>query len=209
LGATTLSTAIATIIGLVSGFIGGRLDTVVQRFVDAWMAFPGLIILITVMSLTGRGLPQIILVMGFAGGIGGSRVVRSAVIGIKENLYVEAAKATGSPTHRTLTQHILPNIMAPIIIIFSTTIGGVIMAEASLSFLGYGVPPGTASWGSMLSLEGRAFLEQAPWLGLYPGLALSIVVYGTNMLGDAVRDLLDPRLRGGVGRYTGVKRKKS
>ena len=199
LAATTVNIVVAVLIGGTSGFFGGKLDLGVQRFVDAWMAFPGLLILLTIMSLVGRGLPQIILVLGITGGIGGSRVVRGAVIGIKENDYFLAARAIGSTGAATLMRHVLPNIMAPVIIIFSITIGGVILAEASLSFLGFGLPPTIPSWGGMLSREGREYMEIAPRLGLWPGLCLTIVVYSVNMFGDAMRDLLDPRLRGAEG----------
>lgn len=207
LSATSVNLLVALLIGTTTGFFGGKLDIVVQRFVDAWMAFPALLILITVMSLVGRGMPQIILVLGITGGIGGSRISRSAVMGIKENMYMHAAQAVGSSTLRTIFRHVLPNIMAPMIIIFTVTIGGVIMAEASLSFLGFGLPPGVASWGGMLSGEGRQYMEIAPHMALWPGLALSMVVYSINMFGDALRDLLDPRLRGGVGRYSGLKKR--
>ena len=168
-----------------------------QRFVDAWMAFPGLLLLLTIMSIAGQGVLQIIVVLGIAGGIGGSRVVRGAVIGIKENDYFLAARAIGSPGTATLIRHVLPNIMAPVIIIFTITIGGVIITEASLSFLGFGLPIEVPSWGAMLSREGRQYMEVAPHLALFPGLCLTITVYCLNMLGDAMRDLLDPRLRGG------------
>ena len=132
------------------------------------------------------------------------------MIGIKENDYFLAARAVGTPTSQILTRHVLPNIMAPIIIIFSINIGGVIIAEASLSFLGFGLPIKVPSWGGMLSREGRRFMEQAPWLALWPGLFLTLVVYSLNMFGDALRDLLDPRLRGGEGSYgtAVVKRKR-
>ena len=172
-----------------------------QRFVDAWMAFPGLLLLLTIMSLVGEGLLQIIVVLGITGGISGSRVVRGAVIGVKENDYFLAARAVGTSTNQILLRHVLPNIMAPILIIFSINIGGVIIAEASLSFLGYGLPVEIPSWGGMLSREGRQYMEMAPWLALWPGLCLTIVVYSLNMFGDALRDLLDPRLRGGQGSY--------
>ena len=197
LAATTLNVVVATLVGGASGFLGGKVDLVVQRFVDAWMAFPGLLLLLTFMSIAGPGLPQIIVVLGVAGGIGTSRVVRGAVIAIKEDDYFLAAKAVGVSTTRTLARHLLPNIVAPLIIIFSINVGGVILAEASLSFLGFGLPIQIPSWGGMLSREGRRFMEQAPWLALWPGLCLTVVVYCFNMLGDAMRDLLDPRLRGG------------
>ena len=208
LAATALNVAVALLIGGTSGFLGGKLDLAVQRFVDAWMAFPGLLLLLTIMSVVGQGILQIIVVLGIAGGIGGSRVVRGAVIGIKENDYFLAARAVGTPTPQILTRHVLPNIMAPIIIIFSINIGGVIIAEASLSFLGFGLPIKIPSWGGMLSREGRRFMEQAPWLALWPGLFLTIVVYSLNMFGDALRDLLDPRLRGGEGSYGTAKKKR-
>ena len=201
LATTALSVVISTLIGGTSGFLGGKLDLAVQRFVDAWMCFPGLLLLLTIMSIVGKGLPQIIVVLGVAGGIGGSRVIRSAVIAIKENDYFLAAQAVGTPTSQILIRHVLPNIIAPIIIIFSINIGGVIMAEASLSFLGFGLPPNIPSWGGLLSREGRQYMEVAPRLALWPGLCLTIVVYSLNMFGDALRDLLDPRLRGGQGSY--------
>ena len=197
LAATTLDVMVALLIGGTSGFLGGKFDLAMQRFVDAWIAFPGLLILLTVMSITGRGVPQMILVLGISGGIGGSRLLRGAVIGIKENDYFLAARAVGSPTPATLVRHVLPNIMPVMIIIFSISVGGVIMAEASLSFLGFGLPLDVPSWGGMLSGEGRRYMEIAPQLALMPGLALTITIYALNMFGDAMRDLLDPRLRGG------------
>ena len=197
LSATAVNVVVAVLIGGASGFLGGKLDLVVQRFVDAWMAFPGLLILLTIMSIAGRGVLQIILVLGIAGGIGGSRVVRGAVIGIKENDYFLAARVIGSPSTATLMRHVLPNIMPVLIIIFSITVGGVIISEASLSFLGFGLPIKVPSWGGMLSREGREYMEQAPWLALWPGVFLTTTVYSLNMFGDAMRDLLDPRLRGG------------
>ena len=200
LAATTVNVVVAVLIGGISGFFGGRLDLGMQRFVDAWMAFPGLLLLLTIMSLVGRGLPQIIVVLGVTGGIGGSRVVRGAVIGVKENAYFQAAEAIGGTRWRTLIHHVLPNIAAPMIIIFTINVGGVIISEAALSFLGFGLPISVPSWGGMLSREGREFMEVAPRLALWPGLCLTIVVYCLNMFGDAVRDLLDPRLRGGGGR---------
>ena len=208
LAATTLHVLVAVLIGGTAGYFGGKLDLVTQRFVDAWMAFPGLLLLLTIMSVVGRGLPQIILVLGIAGGIGGSRVIRGAVIGIKENDYFLAARAVGTPTRQILIRHVLPNIMPVVIIIYSINMGGVIIAEASLSFLGFGLPLEIPSWGAMLSREGRKYMEVAPWLALWPGLALTIVVYSLNMFGDAMRDLLDPRLRGGEGSYGTAKMKR-
>lgn len=199
---TVLAQATSILIGATSGFFGGKFDLFMQRFVDTWMAMPQLLILMTIMSIVGNGMFQLIMVLGLTMGVRSSRVIRSAVIGVKENTYIAAAEAIGCTRGRSLIRHILPNIMAPIIINFTIGISGTIMQEASLSFLGFGVPPGVPSWGSMLSGEGRQFMEAAPQLALWPGLVLSLVVYGLNMFGDALRDLLDPRLRGGVGRYT-------
>ena len=149
LAATALNVVVAILIGGTSGFLGGKLDLSVQRFVDAWMAFPGLLLLLTIMSIVGRGMPQIILVLGITGGIVGSRTLRGAVIGIKENDYFLAARAVGSPVAPTLMRHVLPNIMPIVIIIFTINIGGVIISEASLSFLGFGLPPSVPSWGAI------------------------------------------------------------
>jgi len=202
LTATSLSIVISTFIGIISGYFGGKIDLAIQRFVDAWMCFPGLIMLIVAVTIVGPGMWQIIFVLGLLYGVGGSRIVRSAVISIKENTYVAAANAIGATTPRILLLHILPNVMAPIIILFSTRVPTMILVEASLSFLGLGIPPPAPSWGGMLSGEGRRFMLQSPWLAIWPGLAFAIVVYGVNMFGDAVRDLLDPRLKGGIGRYS-------
>ena len=200
LAATSVAVVVAILVGAASGYVGGRLDLTVQRFVDAWMAIPGLLLLLTIMSITGQGVLQIIVVLGVTGGISNSRIIRGAVIGVKENVYFEAAKALGSSRWRILIRHILPNILPTAIVIFSITIGSVIIAEASLSFLGFGLPIRIPSWGGLLSREGRKYMEVAPRLAIWPGVFLTIVVYGLNMFGDAVRDLLDPRLRGGAGR---------
>ena len=208
LGASAISTVIATFIGLISGFLGGKFDIIVQRLVDAWLAFPALILLLMGMALLGSGITQITLVLGIAVGIGGSRIIRSGVMAIRQNVYVEAARSIGASTPRIVLRHLLPNVIPLIIVFFTVGIAGMIIGEASLSFLGFGVPPPQPSWGGMLSAEGRAFMYQAPWLALWPGLALTIVVYGVNIFGDAVRDLVDPRLRGGSGRYGKINPKK-
>jgi len=203
LAATSLSIVVSTAIGISTGFIGGKFDIVVQRFVDAWMCFPGLVLLICIISLVGPGLWQVIIVLGLQYGIGGSRIIRGSTISIKQNVYVKAAEAIGCSPARLLSRHILPNIMAPVIILFTTRVPAIIIAEASLSFLGLGIPPPHPSWGGMLSGQARSFMLMAPWMAIWPGLALALVVYGVNMFGDALRDLLDPRLRGGLGRYGG------
>jgi len=207
LSAATLATIISSLIGIVCGYIGGKLDLVVQRGVDIWMSLPILVILLILISIMGASMWSIIIALGFAVGISGSRIIRGAVINVKENAYLEAAVAIGCPTSRILTRHILPNVMAIMIVLFSIRVPTMVLTEASLSFLGFGIPPPTPSWGGMLSGSGRTYMFMSPWLAIWPGLALAITVYGINMFGDAVRDLLDPRLRGGVGRY-GVRVKK-
>lgn len=209
LGGAAIGTILAAVLGGLSGYLGGKFDIIMQRFVDALMAWPWLLFVLTLMVIVGRGLPQVILVLGLRRGVIDSRIVRSAVIGVKENMYVEAARAIGAPTGRILTRHILPNVFATIIIIFSLDVGNMILQEAVVSFLGFGIPPPLPSWGGMLSSEGRRFMLYAPWLAVWPGLALSTAVYGINMLGDAIRDILDPRLRGGRGRYGAAVKKEA
>ncbi|MFC1949183.1 ABC transporter permease [Chloroflexota bacterium] len=208
LAASTIAVLGNITIGVPSGYFGGKFDIILQRFVDAFLCFPPLILYMTVMAIVGTGMWSVILVLGVLQGIRGSRIVRGAVMAINENMYVEAARAIGTPTYMIFIKHLLPNVMAPIIIMFTTSMGRMILSEAMLSFLGFGIAPPTPSWGGMLSGSGRAYMLQAPWMALWPGLALSIAVYGINMLGDALRDILDPRLRGGLGRYGKVKIKK-
>ena len=193
--------AISAVIGIVCGYVGGKVDLVGQRFVDGIMCIPGLFLMLTLIAIIGPGMLPIILVLGILFGIIQSRVVRGAVIAIRANPYLEAAKAIGCNTRRILLKHVLPNVLAPMIILFTITVGAAILIEASISFLGFGIPPPTPTWGGMLSIEGRRYMLQAPHLALWPGLFLAIVVWGINMLGDALRDLFDPRLRGGLGRY--------
>jgi peptide/nickel transport system permease protein len=192
----TLATLISVILGILTGYLGGKFDLITQRFVDAWMSFPELIILIVVVSVLGPGMFQIIGTLGLVLGIAGSRIIRGTVVSVRENMYVHAAQSMGASTGRILWKHILPNVLPPIIVLFTTRVGNVILAESGLSFLGLGVPPPAPTWGGMLSGSGRTFMFQGPWLALAPGLCLTLVVYATNVFGDALRDLLDPRMRG-------------
>ena len=159
------------------------------------------LLLLTVMTIIGQGIPQIIGMLGLASGVANSRVVRAAVIGIKGNAYFEAAHAIGSPSWRTLLRHVWPNITAPIIIIYSITIGWAIIAEASLSFLGFGLPPDVPSWGTMLSREGRQYMEMAPRLAMWSGVALTLVVYCLNMVGDALPTCSTPGCAAAAARW--------
>ena len=171
----------------------GKFDLIVQRIVDGWMSFPDLVILLVVVSVLGPGLPQIILTLALLLGIASSRIIRSAVVSVRENMYVHAAQSIGASTGRILWRHILPNIMPPIIVLFTTRVGTVILAESSLSFLGLGAQPPTAEWGLMLS-ESRRYIRIAWWLAVFPGVAIMLAVLAVNILGDAARDALDPRI---------------
>ncbi|MCH7744453.1 MAG: ABC transporter permease [Chloroflexi bacterium] len=193
------SLVVSCAIGLPTGYFGGKFDLLAQRFIDAWIVFPDLILLILLVALVGPGLWNIVFILGLTYGLGGSRSVRGAVIGIRQNAYIESAKAIGASTPRILLRHLLPNIAPFLLVLVSTRMPGMMLAEAGLSFLGLGVPPPTPSWGGMLSGAGINYMYAAPLLSIWPGLALSIVVYSSNMLGDALRDLLDPKLRGARG----------
>ncbi len=207
LAATTIATLLSVTIGIVSGYIGGKFDLIVQRFVDAFMCLPFLPMVLVIVALAGPSMLTVILAIGVLWGIGGSRWIRGIILSFKQNVYIDAAVAIGCPSSRILARHLLPNISPFVITGFTNWLPNVILAEASLSFLGFGIPPPAPSWGGMLSGPGRDNMFLAPWMAIWPGLALSIVVYGICMFGDAARDLLDPRLRGGAGRY-GVRKLK-
>ena len=196
-GAVSIGICLATFVGVGSGYFGGKADVLVQRLVDSWMAIPGLLLLLNVMAVFGPGLLNVSLALGVVSAARNSRIIRSAAMAIKENQFVEAARAVGASHLRIILCYILPNIMAPIIIIATISLGFAILTESALSFLGLGVPPPYPSWGEMLSGSGRSYMHKAPWMATWPGVAISLAVFGFNMLGDALRDLLDPRLRGG------------
>jgi peptide/nickel transport system permease protein len=191
-----LGNLMAAAIGITSGYFRGRYDIAVQRVVDAWQSFPYLIIILSILAVLGPGMGNVILSLSILVAAGASRVIRSATLSVVEHPYVEAARALGAGHARIILRHVLPNVTATIVIVATIGLGGVILAESALSFLGYGVPPPHPSWGGMLSGAGRTYMYQAPWLAIWPGIAISLVVFGFNMLGDALRDVLDPRLRG-------------
>ena len=188
---------LASVIGVTSGwFFGTRVDATIQRVVDAGMSFPPLIILIVVASLVGGSLTLLIVTLGVITSIGASRVVRSATIAVRSEPYFEAARVMGAKPGRTILVHILPNIFPTLIVIGSVNLGSIVLAEASLSFLGLGISdPTKPTWGRML-FDSRRTLQVAPLLAVWPGVMISFTVFGFNMLGDALRDVLDPRLRG-------------
>jgi peptide/nickel transport system permease protein len=199
-GAVLLANVLAALIGITSGYFGGAYDICVQRVVDAWQSFPFLVVILSIMAVLGPGLLNLILALGILGAAAGSRVIRGTTISVMQNTYVEAALALGAGHLRIMLRYVLPNVAATIIILATIGLGAFILAESALSFLGFGVPPPYPSWGAMLSGSGRSFMYRAPWMAFWPGAAISLAVFGFNMLGDALRDVLDPRLRGGGGR---------
>ena len=194
--AAALATVVSIVIGVLTGYLGGWFDMLTQRLVDAWMTFPDLVLLIVIVSVVGPGITQIVIILGLLYGIAGSRIVRGAVTSVREHVYTHAAQSIGAGTFHILRRHILPNVMPVVIVLFTTRVGAVILSEAALSFLGLGVPPPAPTWGGMLSGDGRTYLYLGPWLALAPGICLTVVVYAANVFGDALRDLLDPRMRG-------------
>lgn len=195
LGAAALATAAAVVIGISSGFIGGIFDSVVQRLVDALMSLPWLVVVLAVMSFVGSSTGTVILVLGLLAAPTMSRVIHGATLSVREMAYIEAGRAISASPLRLMLRHTLPNVLAPIIVLGTLAVGNAILAEAALSFLGFGITPPTPSWGQELSSSGREYMQVAPWLAIFPGLAITITVFSFNMLGDALRDVLDPRLR--------------
>lgn len=195
-GAVAISVFVAAALGIVSAFYGGWIDATLQRLVDIWLSFPSLVILISIMAVIGMGVSNLTLAIGLLLSVGFSRVVRASALTVKGNLFIEAAVTLGANDLRIMFRHILPNVIPTIIVIATVQLGAAILIESSLSFLGYGVPPPAPSWGGMLSGSGLVYFTKAPWLAIFPGLFITMAVFGFNMLGDALRDVLDPRLRG-------------
>ncbi len=193
---TLMGAAVGTVFGISSAYFGGKYDLVVQRFVDALQAFPGLVMAMALVAVLGASLWNVTLAIMLSTVAIKTRVARSGALAVMASPYVEGARIGGCSDFRIMTRYVLPNAMAPILVSMSISLGGAILAESSLSFLGLGPPPPAPTWGSMMSGSARSYIQMAPWLALAPGIAITVVVLSFNLFGDMVRDLLDPRLRG-------------
>lgn len=194
-GAVIVALCVAAILGMAAGLAGGWIDSLSQRLVDAVMSFPTLLLALTMVGIFGSSVAMLIGLIGFVLGVGQSRVVRSRVLSLREEVFVLSARATGASELRIALRHVLPNVIPVIIVLGSFSISQAVIIEASLSFLGFGVPPPMPSLGGMLSGSGLQYMLIAPWIAIWPGVFLSIVVFTINMIGDALRDVLDPQLR--------------
>jgi peptide/nickel transport system permease protein/oligopeptide transport system permease protein len=195
----TIAFALGVFLGVVSGYYGGRIDSIVMRLADVTLAFPTLLLLIAITAAFQPSLVVVFVAIGVVGWAGLARLVRSQALVVRELDFIQAARALGLPDTRLLARHVLPNCLAPAIVAVTLGMAGAILLEAALSFIGLGAQPPTPSWGSMIS-DGRDFLRTAPWISIFPGLAIGMVVLGFNLFGDGLRDAMDPRLRGRVRR---------
>ena len=192
-----IGATIGAVVGVISAYFGRATDLIIQRFLDALIAFPGIILALGIMAALGKAsLLNVILALTIVFAPGAARTIRSRALSLKEMDFVLAAHAFGASDWRIIFRHIVPNCMSLYIVFFSITVGFAIVVEASLSFLGVGTPPEVPSWGGMLSMAATNYISVAPLLAILPGLAIALVVFGFNLLGDALRDVLDPRLRG-------------
>ena len=199
---TILSTILSVIIGVTSAVIGGRFDLYLQRFIDAWQCIPGMLIMLILMTILGPGMVSMIIVLSLPSGIGGSRMIRSAAISVKDSGYCNMSRMLGGKNVWRMIHHVIPNIMPLVLMNLANSLGGTIMMESTLNFLGFGVNINTPSWGYLLTSQGRSKMYTAPWIGLTPGIAITIMVFAAAMFGDGVRDILDPRLKGGMGSFS-------
>ena len=195
LGASAIGAILGAVIGVASAYFGGRVDLIVQRIMDVFFAFPVIILALAVVAVLGTGAGNVILAIAAPMIPRCARVVRSSALAVREMPYIDAARASGFGHRRIILRHMLPNVMAPILIMATAFLGEAILLEASLSFLGLGVQEPTAAWGLMLRGAAVEFAETAPWMAIFPGLAISLGVFGFNLFGDSLRDALDPRLR--------------
>jgi peptide/nickel transport system permease protein len=196
LAATLLGAGVGGLIGLLSGYVGGKTDLLVQRLMDVMQALPILVLALVLAAALGPSLTNTVVAISVVIIPRAARVVRASVLAIREFTYIEAARAMGVGHLRVALRHVLPNTIGPFIVLGTAQLGGAILVEAALSFLGLGIPEPYPSWGRMLSIAAAEYAQTAPWLVIFPGLAISVAVFGTNLLGDALRDTLDPRLRG-------------
>lgn len=194
--AVTMGTGIGAVVGLISGFFMGRVDAFVQRIVDMWMSFPDLILALTIVAVFGNTMPNVILAIAMTILPRGVRIIRSSTIAIREMDYTMAARSIGASDLRTMLRHIMPNTVAPFLIIMSSMFGTAILTEAGLSYLGLGISEPTPSWGRMLTGQAAQYAPSAPWILAFPGFFITITVMGFAFFGDALRDLFDPRQRG-------------
>jgi peptide/nickel transport system permease protein len=192
--ASALSLGIGIFFGLIAGYFGGKIDAILSQFFDIFLAFPSLLLAIGISAVMPAGLTSAMLAISLVGWAGFARLVRSITLSLKEQTYVEASRALGAVPARILYKHILPNALPLILVAGSLRVGGFILLEAALSFLGLGVQPPTPTWGSMISLN-RAYINSSPWMVIFPGLAISVTVISFNILGDFLRDKLDPRMQ--------------
>jgi peptide/nickel transport system permease protein len=192
--AVAIGATIGILYGLLAGFAGGWLDNVLMRIADALLGIPFIVLVVAVSGVIGAGLVTLILILGFTGWVGYARVTRSEVLVVRELDYVVAARVIGQKNGQIMLKHVLPNVITSGIVLASLSVGGTILAESSLSFLGLGVQPPAITWGMMLS-DGRQFLGSAWWMATFPGIAITITVLGVSFIGDWLRDVLDPRLR--------------
>ena len=195
--ADMIATALGVLLGVLAGFFGGRLDALITRLIDVMLAFPYLLLAMIVVAILGPGLTNAMVAIAIVYTPQIARVVRGVVLSVKEQEFIEAARAMGTGAVRILDRHIIPNIVSPIIVMATLTVGFMIVETAGLSFLGLGASPPTPEWGSMLA-TGRAFMLTSPWIATFPGLAILVTVVAFNLIGDGLRDLLDPRLRGRI-----------
>jgi peptide/nickel transport system permease protein len=192
-----LGTLPAIFIGLVSGYCAGNTDLVIQRFVDSLSAFPGLVLALLFMVVFGQSVGNVIISLSLVNSPRIIRTVRSVVLSVKEREFIQASRTMGAGGWRIMLRHVLPNCLAPVIILVSASFGAVIIIESSLDFLGLGIPPNVPTWGAMLGGDAQKYVQTAPWMAIFPGLVLTLTVLAMNLLGDTLRDILDPRLRTG------------
>jgi peptide/nickel transport system permease protein len=194
--ASFIGCTIGGLLGVTSAYVGGRLDLLLERLMDILLAFPQLILALAIASILGPAVQNVVIAISIPIIPRAARVVRATALSVKENVYVEAVSALGAPQARIVLRHIVPNVLAPYIILLTAQLGGAILAEAALSYLGLGAAEPTPSWGLMLSGSALSYAEKAPWIPIFPGIAISLGVFGFNLFGDSLRDALDPKLRG-------------